>query len=324
MRHNRIKTFYSSKQVLQKDSSSNFSKSPLKPKLLLEYLEQKKISRHFEITSTFKKFSQKDFLIAHTKEYVRAFFKGTQPLCESNGLKWSPQFANSIRYTNASLYNAVKHSIEHPEDICFAPVSGMHHARPNAGSAYCSMSGQVIASVKIYREFGLSGAYLDLDGHFGNSIEDSRYFIADLDKAIPIGCNINPFGSHQNYIEDLKEHLEDLGEKILNGKIHYLVFAHGADSHEWDDLGGQCSTAEWMQCSEFVYGFVKDVSERMNKPFPLTLALFGGYRQDDYESVLNLHTADLVICLNTLADVKIDFTPHIKSREIQVDYNFED
>ncbi len=314
MRDNRIKTFYTSKQVLQKDNT-NFSKSPLKPKLLIEYLEKQNLSAHFDIISDFRRFSENDFLVAHTKEYVSAFFKGNKPLCESNSLRWSLQFADSIRYTNSSLYHAIKHSIEHPEHICFAPVSGMHHATPERGGSFCSMSGQVIASIKIFREFGLSGAYLDLDGHYGNSIEDSRYFVEDLDKAIPIGCNINPFGRHQNYIDDLKEHLEDLGEKILSGKIHYLVFAHGADSHESDDLGGQCSTAEWMQSSELVYDFVKDVSVKMKKPLPLTLALFGGYRQDDFDSVLSLHTADLVTCLNKLVEARIHFEPDVKVEE---------
>lgn len=71
--------------------------------------------------------------------------------------------------------------------------------------------------------------YLDLDAHYGNSIEDSRYFVTDLDKAIPIGGNINPDGKHKNYIDDLKHRLKILEKKILNDEIHYVVFAHGAD-----------------------------------------------------------------------------------------------
>lgn len=314
-RHNRIKTLYTPKQVLQKDSQENYSKSPLKPKLLLEYLEKQNLSTNVDIISSFKGFTEEDFLIAHTKEYVQAFFKGKKPLCNSNGLHWSAQFADSIRYTNASLYYAIKRSIEHPDEICFSPISGMHHASPERGSAFCSMSGQVIASVKIYREFGLSGAYLDLDGHYGNSIEDSRYFVSDLDEAIPVGCNINPIGEHKKYIRDLKHRLKILGEKILKNEIHYVVFAHGADSHEWDCLGNQCTTDEWLQCSEIVYDFVKKISMKMNKPLPLTLALFGGYRKDDFDSVLSLHTADLVTCLNKLLGQEILFKPKVLPNE---------
>lgn len=190
----------------------------------------------------------------------------------------------------------------------------MHHAIPNRGGGFCTMSGQVIASVKIYRETGLSGAYLDLDGHYGNSIEDSRYFVSDLDAAIPVGCNINPIGVHKSYIDDLKDRLKILGKLILSHKIHYLVFAHGADSHEWDDLRGVCTTKEWIKASEIVYDFVIEMGRKMEKPLPLTLALFGGYRKDDYQSVLSLHTADLLACLNKFsADGKtqIEYMPEI-------------
>jgi acetoin utilization deacetylase AcuC-like enzyme len=313
-RHNRIKTFYTPKQVLQTDAEENYSKSPLKPKLLLEYIEKENLAAYFEITSSFEGFKEEDFLIAHNERYVKSFFKGLQPLCESNGLKWSEQFADSIRYTNASLYHAIRHSIEYPDVVCFAPVSGMHHATYDRGGSYCTMSGQVIASVKIYRELGLSGAYVDLDAHFGNSIEDSRWPVADLNNAIPIGCNINPDGKHQSYIEDLKRKLKTLEIKILSDEVHYVVFAHGADSHEWDDLGVQCTTSEWLECSEIVYSFVESVSAQMKKQLPLTLALFGGYRRDDYDSVLSLHTADLVTCLNRLSKEYIRFEPEVKNR----------
>lgn len=313
-RHHRIRTFYTPKQVLQTDDEENYSKSPLKPKLLLEYIEKQNLSGYFEITSSFEGFKDEDFLIAHHERYVKSFFKGLQPLCESNGLKWSEQFADSVRYTNASLYHAIKHSINNPDEVCLAPVSGMHHATYDRGGSYCSMSGQVIASVKIYRELGLSGAYVDLDAHFGNSIEDSRFFVTDLSEAIPIGCNINPDGKHQSYIADLKSRLKTLEKKILDDEIHYVVFAHGADSHEWDDLGVQCTTAEWLECSDIVYEFVDAVSLKINRPLPLTLALFGGYRNDDYNSVLSLHTGDLVACLNKLSKENIRFEPEVKNR----------
>jgi hypothetical protein len=75
------------------------------------------------------------------------------------------------------------------------------------------------------------------------------------------------------------------------------VFAQGADSHEDDDLGGQCTTAEWLEASSLVYGMLDRIGARLGKPIPLTLSLFGGYREDNYEAVLRIHTADLIRCL---------------------------
>ncbi|MEZ6120508.1 MAG: hypothetical protein R3C28_28575 [Pirellulaceae bacterium] len=39
----------------------------------------------------------------------------------------------------------------------------------------------------------------------------------------------------------------------MNDEIHYVVFCHGADSHQDDDLGGQCTTGEWLECSVMFY-----------------------------------------------------------------------
>jgi acetoin utilization deacetylase AcuC-like enzyme len=241
--------------------------------------------------------SGQDFLLAHTPEYVDAFFAGRRPLCEPNRLAWSPQFADSVRYTNASLYHAIEHAVAHPEQVTFSPTSGFHHARPAAGSGFCTFSGQVIAAVKMFREHRVVGAHIDLDGHFGNSIEDSRNFVPDLNQALPPGCNINPDGDYADYLDSVKENLAELEVRLARGEVNYVVFAHGADSHEADDLGGQCTTTEWLEASALVYGMLDRVSKQLGRPVPLTLALFGGYREDNYEAVLRLHAADLVRCL---------------------------
>jgi acetoin utilization deacetylase AcuC-like enzyme len=304
-----IHVFYRPEQVLAIDSPENFSKSPQKPRLLLEFFSGHGLDRHFVRHDDWPRFHRKDFLLAHTPESVDAFFAGRRPLCESNGLTWSEQFADSVRYTNASLYHAIEHAVAHPEQITFIPTSGFHHARPTAGGGFCTFSGQEIAAVKLVREHRLVGAHIDLDGHFGNSIEDSRAFVTELNQAIPLGCNINPTDAHTGYLDSLKKHLADLERRLARGEVHYVVFAHGADSHEDDDLGGQCTTAEWVEASGLVYGMLERVGQQLGRPVPLTLALFGGYREDNYEAVLRLHTADLIRCLQIVC--------HSQAEELQ-------
>lgn len=97
--------------------------------------------------------------------------------------------------------------------------------------------------------------------------------------------------------------------------MHYIVFAHGADSQIADDLGGQLSTEQWTECSKIVYTWINQLDKKLKRPIPLTLSLFGGYRKDDFESVLSLHTVDLVMCLNILCGAKIEFNPTIKVKE---------
>jgi acetoin utilization deacetylase AcuC-like enzyme len=172
---------------------------------------------------------------------------------------------------------------------------------------FCTFSGQVIASVKIYDEFKLKGAYLDLDGHYGNSIEDSRNFVKTkdgltLDDILPRDCNINPSGHDKNYMYSLGNHLENLVEKIMSGKVHYVVACSGADSLIDDDLGGQLKYSDWIMAKHIIYDTIKECSLRLGKPVPLTISLFGGYRRDHYESVLDAHTRDLLECMRVLQD----------------------
>jgi len=307
-----MRLYYRPEMVLKRDSHDNFSKSPLKPMLFVEFLREKALLEQFEVVSDWPPFEPQDFLVAHTERYVHDFFEGKEPLASSNGLNWTEQFSDSVRYTNASLYHAIWGAVRSPDVVSFSPSSGFHHATPRAGSGFCTFSGQVIASVKLYRQQGLSGAYIDLDGHYGNSIEDSRPFVDDLEFAIPPGCNINPRGTNAAYLRDLRDKLKWLRGLLLAEKIHYVVYPHGTDSHEWDDLGGQVTTEEWIAASRLVYTMVREVSQALAKPVPLILALFGGYRDDHYDSVLSLHAADAALCLSVLCGQPLSYEPEVK------------
>lgn len=321
MRHKKIVTFYTPKQVLQTGYLSNYSKSPKKPELLLKHIEDHGLLENFEIVDYFMPYTRFDFRVAHTTEYVENFFNGRKG-SESNGLTWSKEFADTVRYTNASLYNAIRNSIINPEEVSFSPTSGFHHARPTGGSGFCTFSGQVIASVKLWRKYRVKGAYLDLDGHFGNSIEDSRYYVKDLNTAVPKGFNFNPSGKQKEYINDLVRFLATLKNSILKGDIDYVVWCHGADSHQDDQLGHQCSTENWVRCSTIFWTWVKEMDALLGRPLPVSCALFGGYRDDDYDSVLSLHTADFAECLNILLEKEVKYTVKVlpKGKPFYLEY----
>lgn len=311
MKSPRIRTFFNPAMSLDPGKGVSYSMTPAKPGLLIDFLERAGLADHFLIDSEFPPFSAGDFYIAHTKEMVDKFFERGKTSRILN-IEWSPGYAESVRYTNSSLYHAIRHSVMHPDEVCLSPTGGFHHATPDRGALFCAFSGQVIASMKVWQEFGLCGAYIDLDGHYGNSIDDSGEFVTDLDKAIsPVCGNINIRSSHRSYLNELKQKLEVLGEEIAAARVHYVVFCHGADSHEWDDLGSQLTTEEWLKCSAMVYAFIRETEAITGRQLPLALALFGGYRSDHYESALSLHTADLVTCLNTLCGGAVDYVPDV-------------
>lgn len=94
--------------------------------------------------------------------------------------------------------------------------------------------------------------------------------------------------------------------------MHYLVFCHGADSHEDDDNGIQLNTEEWLQCAEIFCAWVIQTEELLGHPIPVSLSLFGGYRSDDFDSVLSLHTASLMKILNILANGTLQYAPKVR------------
>ncbi len=314
-----LHTFYNPKMSVNPENLTGYTYTPAKPRLMMEYIEKNGLLEYFLLDDDFPPLSREDFYIAHTCEMVDNFFdKGkTSKILH---IKWTPEYAESVRYENASLYQAIRFAVQHPEEVCFSPSAGFHHANPTRGALFCAFSGQVISSMKIYHEFGLCGSYIDLDGHHGNSIDNSRDFVPDLDKAIsPVCGNINISVRHEAYIKELKNHLDILRGEIMAGRVHYVVFGHGADSHEWDELASQLTTEEWIECSRLVYSMVRDLEVLTGKSIPLIVFLEGGYRSDDFNSVLSLHTTDLVQCLKILCNRDPHYTTEVKPRIIKND-----
>jgi hypothetical protein len=65
------------------------------------------------------------------------------------------------------------------------------------------------------------------------------------------------------------------------------------------------------------------MDQRLGRPLPVACALFGGYRDDDYTSVLSLHTADFVECFTNLLDLDVKYTIEVKPRLKMGYYNDE-
>lgn len=303
---NQYHTFYTKKQAVRKPVG--YSRSPMKPFLLMKHIEELNLGHYFTLHDEIPPFTELDFQIAHTPEYVRNFFEGISPDADSNNLTWSRALAETVRYTNSSLYHAQKYAVENPGCITFSPTSGFHHAVPHSGRAFCTFSGQVISAVRLFREQGIRTAWVDMDGHFGNSIEESRSFVSELNEAIPPGMNLNPTRKKdRTYLQDLEEGLEKIKESVIQGSIDSICFAQGADSHIWDDLSfydTRLPTPEWVEAHRLVFQKVKEICTTLGKPVPLTLSLFGGYRNTDYTSVLNLHLGTLLSGLEILSGVE--------------------
>lgn len=284
--------FYHPKMSIPLDLLHNtYSKSPAKPGIFVQQLLQicPELANNIQ---QFSPFNKEQFYQVHAKSWVNEIWAQKGGITWSD-IEWSPEWLQSLQWTNSSLYYAIRSSIL-TGTASIAPVSGMHHASYHKGSGFCTFAGQVLASVKIWQEFEKVGCYLDLDQHFGNSIEDCRPYVDGLNNAIPEWANWNPIGYNKQYVYNLESFLLKLEQKIYNNECHYLVWCHGADSHKSDDLGGRVDTNHWIQCSKIFFEWWSDLKRKI----PLTTCLFGGYRKNDYQSVINLHLADHIELLN--------------------------
>jgi len=280
-------------EMAYKGPENSYSQSPQKPKLFVDKLQQLAHWHECFELKAFTPFEKEDFLIAHTPKYVESFFTGMGTLKETNDIVWSTELLKTIQYTNASLFAAIEQSIINPYDLCCSPTAGFHHASPDRGGSFCTFSGQVIASLKIYRKYKQIGAYMDLDAHFGNSIEDHKELknTPDLDIAIPHWANFNPHGEGERFMNNYKECLQIFKEKAIQGKVDYVVWCHGADSCIGDELGGNIDQKDWILCTKLFVECIKEIEKTRKRAFSVSYSLFGGYREN-YNEVLNLHIAD--------------------------------
>ena len=297
-KYKNIEIFF--KKEMSVKSDTGYSPSPSKPHRFMNYLVEHydEYDKYFSINQNFKPFTNEEFYLVHSKKYVGNFFKGKD---RTNSLDWSKELAESVRYTNSSLWNAIKHSIYKPNKISLSPTSGFHHATHERGGGFCTFSGQVLASLRIYREWGKRGCYIDLDGHFGNSIESYRDLkgFNDVNKAIPEDCNINPNYTGIRYLKDLMIKLETVKHKYLNNEIDYFVWCHGADSCKEDPLGTQLSHKHWVHCTQLFIEMIKEIMTIKGDFVPITICLFGGY-QKNFNKTLELHRKDINVFIEEL------------------------
>ena len=119
MKHVRIRTLYTPMQALESGVTVDFSRSPQKPRLLMEFLTGRGLAGYLEVVGDFPPFTDDDFRGAHAAGYWEAFFAGRQRLASSNGLSRSRELANTVHYTNASLYQAIHAAIARPQQVTF-------------------------------------------------------------------------------------------------------------------------------------------------------------------------------------------------------------
>jgi len=233
---------------------------------------------------------------SHNPDYVDA-------LEEANSGEWQdrytefnlgvddcPVFAGMFDYTllySSATLTGVDLITEENANVVFNPLGGFHHSSRDHAEGFCYIN-DVIAAIDLLLARDFRVAYVDIDAHHGNGVQDA-YYRDDRVLCVSLhqsGKTLYPWGGFENEIgEDIGKGFnmniplpeqtdDDAYEKIFARVVvpaveafapSVVVSVIGADTHKSDPLAGLCLTNNGME----------EVVRRIQK-FSRHLLLLGG------------------------------------------------
>ena len=252
-----MKTFYNPKMVADADS---FSLSPLKPKLIAAYAEQKSPNSVLD----FEPATVDQIKLAHDPRYVDGVFALKKPNGFGNCEK---EVADSLPWTVGSMIHAVRYVTGNKkigQRVALSPTSGFHHAGYADGGGYCTFNGLVISLLVARAEGRIKTAtIIDGDQHWGDGTED-------IIKRLGLDWITHWSGQRHDVAKYHQEFRLACREAC---KTDLVIYQAGADIHVEDPLGGLLTTQDMIQRDRYVLGSICKMK-------PLVWNLAGGYRLD--------------------------------------------
>lgn len=283
----KIPVFFNPAGVVDADS---FSKSPLKPLYVVEQWRERYPARLDERLSD-------PVSRDHVKQVHNPFFvDGILSGLASNGFGTKDRaVADSLLYTSGMELDAALCALD--AGVACAPVSGFHHAHYQRAQGFCTFNGLVIAA----RALKLGGhvervAILDLDYHWGDGTYDliQRHRFSNWLKQwsmTPPGSR-KPVDSHEFLVTRLPEILRG----IIAFKPDLVLYQAGADQHKDDPFGGLFDDAQLAARDVAVFSTLR------HHGIPVAWNLAGGYQNDDYQKVLDIHNRTFEAAVRVFCD----------------------
>lgn len=271
------KVFYRPEQVVD---ASSYSKSPVKPKYVIEAWKERWPDLRF---SSFEPIKQSDLYAVHDKKYVDDVFSGTRANGFSNRL---PKVNNSLLYTSGSMMAAMNYAVKTGK-VGVSPTSGFHHAGYGHGGGFCTFNGLMLAAVEATKR-GCRVGILDCDQHYGDGTDDILMVLKS--KRIE-HTTMGEFYHDVSDVEDYLELLRIMRQKKWFSSLDLVLYQAGADSHADDSLGGVLNTEQMRERDRIVFESCFEAST------PLVWCLAGGY-QKPISKVVDLHVTTMEECIS--------------------------
>jgi acetoin utilization deacetylase AcuC-like enzyme/acyl-CoA hydrolase/ribosomal protein S18 acetylase RimI-like enzyme len=269
-----------------------------------------------------KMITKEKLIESHSPEYIDALEKANSGEWNEEFLKFSlggddcpvsPGLFDYVKlYTSATL-TAVDLIVEENANVVFNPLGGFHHASRSHAEGFCYVNDAIVA-IDAFLAQGYRVAYVDIDAHHGNGVQDAYYkddrvLFVSLHES---GKTLYPYGGFETEIgEDigkgfnintpLPQETDDEAYKWIFDRIvspavkkfapSVVVAVVGADSHRNDPLSSLSLTNN---------GMVSVVEQLRDFSKHLLLLAGGGY---------NLQTVSRAWCRMWATANRIDALP---------------
>ena len=238
-------------------------------------------------------------LEVHTREYVDKMLSGNLSIADEIRLElpYSRELAYAAMLSCSGTVMACEVALEKGAGVHLG--GGFHHAYPDHGEGFCVFNDVAIAAVRMVKK-GKKVLIIDCDLHQGNGTACILRGNPDVFTFSMHQQNNYPF---QKEISSLDLPLEDgmtgpeYNKLLLNSirdikdvfRPGFLIYVAGADTYEYDQLGGLALTAEDLLQRDMIVG-----SEITGVPTAVVLA--GGYA-GKIEDTVSIHVNTAVAFL---------------------------
>ena len=235
----------------------------------------------------------------HEPRYVGAIETGEpRLLAESQGFRWDPGLWPMVLASNGGVVSAALAALE--DGVSGSLSSGLHHARRERGSGFCTFNGLVIAARAALAAGARSVLILDLDAHCGGG---TASLIAGDPRIWQVGVSVNSFDNFSNtnravqkqvstgseYVATIERTLREARQQ--KPAFDLCIYNAGMDPMEDCSTGGLAGVTR--QTLEHREAMVFDWCSSLNVPVAFTLA--GGYigPRLDEQGLVSLHRLTL-------------------------------
>ncbi|MFM1878144.1 MAG: hypothetical protein RLZZ241_1010 [Bacteroidota bacterium] len=234
-----------------------------------------------------EKASDRDVLLTHTSEYLRALKSNQIPEKEQRkvGFPWSQQLVERELIIAQGTITGSLYALDH--GIAMNIAGGTHHAFSNRGEAFCMLNDQAIAANYLIKQLKVKKILiLDLDVHQGNGTAEIFSTTQEVFTFSMHGQANYPFKKEHSdwdialekgigdsaYLSQLQSSLEQLLPQVQPDFVFYLS---GVDVLASDKLGTLgLSMAGCRQRDIMVFNWCKA------NGIPVQCSMGGGYSPD--------------------------------------------